>query len=54
MQTQSSSNEIADIYDGHLWKEFQVLNGDHFLDMKYSFAFILNVDWFHPTHIHKH
>ena len=46
---QSSSNEIvADIYDGRIWKEFQVYNGDHFLDKDYSFAFILNVDWFQP------
>ena len=46
---QSSSDEIvADIYDGRIWKEFQVYNGDHFLDKDYSFAFILNVDWFQP------
>ena len=45
---QSYSNEIADIYDGRIWKEFQVFNGDRFLDMECSFAFILNVDWFQP------
>ena len=47
-QKQSSGNEIEDIYDAHIWKEFQVFDGDHFLNKEYSFGFILNVDWFQP------
>ena len=47
----SSSNVIEDVYDGRIWKEFQVFKNNHFLDKEYSFAFILNVDWFQPyTH----
>ena len=52
METQaSSSNVIVDIYDARIWQEFQLIKGDHFLDMEYLFAFIVNVDWFQPyTH----
>ena len=39
---------IKDIYDGHIWKKFQVYKGSVFLDQPYSIAFILNVDWFQP------
>ena len=40
---------IQNIYDGQIWKDFREYQGKPFLDQQYSFAFILNVDWFH-TH----
>ena len=39
---------LGDIYDGRVWKEFQVVNGKPFLNDPYSIAFSLNVDWFQP------
>ena len=46
-----SSKSIQDIYDGQVWKEFRQYKGNSFLDQEFSFAFILNVDWFQPyTH----
>ena len=35
----------ADIYDGKLWKEFEVSG---FLSQPNAFGLILNVDWFEP------
>ena len=50
-QETRSSETMQDIYDGKLWKEFRQYKGSSFLDQEYSFAFILNVDWFQPyTH----
>ena len=39
---------IKDIFDGHIWRDFQQYKGKPFLEQQYSFAFILNVDWFQP------
>ena len=39
---------LGDIYDGHVWKEFQVVNSKPFLSDPYSLAFSLNVDRFQP------
>lgn len=39
---------LSDIYDGHLWKEFQTVSGQPFLAAPYNLAFSLNIDWFQP------
>lgn len=40
-----------DVYDGQLWKEFQIPDGIPFLSLPNNFAFHINVDWFNPfTH----
>lgn len=39
---------LADIFDGRVWKEWQVVNGEPFLSAPRNFAFMLNVDWFQP------
>ena len=36
------------IFDGHIWRDFQQYDGKPFLKQQYSFAFILNMDWFQP------
>ena len=42
------SGVLQDIYDGGLWKEFQVYNGVPFLSEPHNFAFNINLDWFQP------
>ena len=42
------SGVLQDIYDGRLWKEFQVYNGVPFLSEPHNFAFNINLDWFQP------
>ena len=50
-RNQIDHNHIDNVYDGSIWKEFQEYSGSPFLSSPYSFAFILNVDWFQPyTH----
>ena len=45
---------MYDIYDGQLWKDFQVVDGDPFLESKFSWSFSLNVDFFQPySHTRK-
>ena len=45
---------MRDIYDGRIWKHFQVYEGVSFLDLPYNFCFTLNVDWFQPfSHTRK-
>jgi len=40
---------LADIFDGRVWKEWQVVNGEPFLAAPRNLAFMLNVDWFSPS-----
>lgn len=47
----SSCGSIEDIYDGNIWKDYQQCLGSPFLCQPFSFAFVLNIDWFQPyTH----
>lgn len=39
---------LSDIYDGRIWKEFQMISGQPFLAAPYNLAFSLNIDWFQP------
>ena len=40
-----SSNEMRDVYDGKIWKEFQYVGGKPVLA---DHSYMLNVDWFQP------
>ena len=37
-----------DVYDGKVWSDFQVVDGQAFLSLPYNFALHLNIDWFQP------
>jgi len=39
---------MADIYDGQIWRDFQIVNGRDFLKSERNFALGINVDWFQP------
>ena len=39
---------LADVFDGHVWKEWQNVDGEAFLADPRNYAFMLNVDWFQP------
>ena len=43
-----SVDTYNDVYDGKIWQEYQVYNGEPFLACKYSYGLMLNVDWFQP------
>ena len=36
------------VYDGHVWKTFNSLDGENFFSNKFNFGLMLNVDWFKP------
>ena len=39
---------LADIYDGHIWKEFMTYRGRPVLWQSFNLALMLNCDWFQP------
>lgn len=39
---------LADIYDGHIWKNFVCYDDTSFLNEPHPFAFMVNLDWFQP------
>ena len=39
---------LEDIYDGRVWKNFLSYQKKPFLSQEYSYAFMLNIDWFQP------
>jgi len=41
-------NELSDIVDGKLWRNFQFQDGRPFLASRNNIALSLNVDWFNP------
>ena len=41
-------NQIADIYDGKIWKEFNTSKHSNFLKSKQSYGVMLNFDFFQP------
>lgn len=45
---QAVTDCLSDIYDGGIWKDFQVVSGQPFLAERNNLAFSLNVDWFQP------
>ncbi|XP_035665651.1 uncharacterized protein LOC118408900 [Branchiostoma floridae] len=38
----------TDVFDGQIWKDFQVVDGEPFLAEPCNLALMLNVDWFQP------
>lgn len=43
-----SSHILSDVWDGRVWQDFQVVDGKPFLSEPYSYALMLNVDWYQP------
>lgn len=39
---------MNDVYDGKLWKDFQFINEQTFLQGDLGLGLILNIDWFQP------
>ena len=39
---------LADVYDGQVWKDFQIYQGKPFLSMPHNIGLLLNCDWFQP------
>ena len=39
---------LRDIYDGKVWKRFQNVFGSPFLAAQFSYALMLNMDWYQP------
>ena len=44
----SSDDSLQDIYDGRVWKSFLEYDGRPFLSEEYTYAFMINIDWFQP------
>ena len=45
---QSSPEQMTDIFDGQLWKDFQKYNGSDFLNAPRNYGLMLNFDFFQP------
>ena len=41
------SDMYVDLYDGNIWRDFQVYDGKPFFK-PFSYGFMLNIDWFKP------
>lgn len=41
-------NNVGDLYDGDIWREYQRYNGEPFLSQPNNYALMINVDWFQP------
>ena len=41
-------NLLGDIYEGQVWKDFQVYKEQPFLSQPYNIALMMNCDWFQP------
>lgn len=39
---------MKDIYDGQIWQDFMNFEGVPFLSERFSYGFMINVDWFQP------
>ena len=46
--TAQSRSQLRDVYDGNMWKDFLMVNGERFLSAACTYAFLLNIDWFQP------
>ena len=44
----SSENQLSDVYDGNIWKEFLSSKHNFFLNSKRSYGVMLNFDFFQP------
>ena len=41
-------NNLCDIYDGQIWKDFQYIDNVPFLAVPHNLALMINIDWFSP------
>ena len=39
---------MCDVFDGRVWRDFQLYDGKPFLASPRNYAFMLNVDWMQP------
>ena len=44
----SDQCSLVDVNDAKLWKDFLSYNGQPFSSEKYTYTFMINVDWFQP------
>ena len=42
------NGDMADVYDGLVWKSFLTVDGKDFLKSRYSIGLLISVDWFQP------
>ena len=42
------SEDLRDIYDGQIWKDFMYFQGSPFLGQKNNIGLMMNIDWFQP------
>ena len=47
-RSRSNDGSYSDLYDGNVWKEFQVFDGAPFLSQSNNFGLIMNMDFFKP------
>ncbi|CAB4011940.1 Hypothetical predicted protein [Paramuricea clavata] len=47
-EVRSVSQVMCDVFDGRVWRDFQVVNDVPFLAAPRNYAFMLNVDWMQP------
>ena len=41
-------NNLEDVYDGRVWKRFLNYDAKPFLSEDYTYACMINIDWFQP------
>ena len=44
----STMDDMTDVYDGKIWRDFQQFNDKPFLSEPLAFGLMMNVDWFQP------
>ncbi len=47
-KSQPLNQQLSEIYDGQVWKEFLNVAGSPFLAAPYTFGLMMNIDWFQP------
>ena len=47
-KTSTGKGIYRDVYDGALWREFQIYNRKPFLSDPFFYGLMLNIDWFRP------
>ena len=47
-KSRAQSDYQENVYDGGIWKQFQVVDGEPFLSSGWGIGLMMNVDWFQP------
>lgn len=50
----SDQCSLVDVNDAKIWKDFLSYNGQPFLSEKYTYGFMINMDWFQPFEHRKY